>query len=154
MPSRLERSQTNRMVAGVCGGIGEYLQIDAILVRAFFVLLAIAGGIGVLLYIVLLLIMPLPGRAAPIGPGNATLAAGDRSATVPLGRAAPGDPVAVAPADHERRRSAVGVFLVIVGALFLLGNFGVFRFVDWRYIWPLVIIAFGVLLLVQRTTRR
>ena len=152
MPSRLERSQTNRMVAGVCGGIGEYLQIDATLVRAFFVLMAIAGGIGILLYIVLLLIMPLPGRAAPIGPGGAPGAVGDPSATTSLDPSA--DPVALAPVDHERRRSAVGIFLVIVGALFLLGNLGAFRFVDWRYVWPLVIIAFGVLLLVQRTARR
>src|SRR5207247_420415 len=58
--SRLERSGTNRVIAGVCGGLAEYLAIDATLVRVVFVGLLFAGGIGLLLYIVLLILMPQP----------------------------------------------------------------------------------------------
>lgn len=46
------------MVAGVCGGIAEYLNVDPTLVRLGFVLLAFAGGSAILLYIVLAIVVP------------------------------------------------------------------------------------------------
>jgi hypothetical protein len=51
----------------------------------------------------------------------------------------------------ERRRNGIGLLLVAVGVVFLLGNMGAFRFIDWHYIWPLVLIALGVYLVAQRT---
>jgi len=49
------------MIAGVCGGLGEYFNIDATLVRLIFAILAFAGvGMSVILYIVLWIVMPLP----------------------------------------------------------------------------------------------
>ena len=57
MSTRLERSTTNKVIGGVCGGIAEYLQVDATLVRVFFVLFAIfTAGIGFLGYLVLLVL--------------------------------------------------------------------------------------------------
>jgi phage shock protein PspC (stress-responsive transcriptional regulator) len=58
MAKRLYRSETDKKIAGVCGGIAEYTNIDATLVRAVFILLTLAGGPGVLLYLVLMFIMP------------------------------------------------------------------------------------------------
>lgn len=55
---RLYRSRGDRRLAGVCAGIADYLGVDATLVRIAWVLLAIAGGPGVLLYIVLAAIVP------------------------------------------------------------------------------------------------
>ena len=55
---RLYRSRKNRQVAGVCGGIADYLAIDPTLVRLFWALFALAGGPGIILYIVLAAIMP------------------------------------------------------------------------------------------------
>lgn len=55
---RLYRSRKNRRVAGVCAGIADYLGVDASLVRIAWVLLALAGGPGVLLYIILAAIVP------------------------------------------------------------------------------------------------
>jgi len=55
---KLIRSQTDRMLGGVAGGIAEYLDIDATLVRLAFVLLTLAGLHGVWIYIILLIIMP------------------------------------------------------------------------------------------------
>lgn len=63
---RLYRSTTDRMVAGVCGGVAEYFRIDPTLVRLLFVLFAIAGGPGLLAYIVMWLVVPeKPGAAVP-----------------------------------------------------------------------------------------
>ena len=56
---RLYRSRTERMIAGVCVGIAQYLAIDPTLVRLAFVAFTLAGGAGVLLYVVLAVIMPL-----------------------------------------------------------------------------------------------
>src|SRR5438132_9087961 len=154
MSTRLERSTTNRVVAGVCGGIAEFLQVDATLVRAFFVIGSIiTGGLGLLGYIILIVLMPLPGQPAPFvktsGVTTSTLegAASDPTATAPLA-SPPADPEAA-----ERRRAAVGLFLIALGAIFLFGNAGVFRIVRWDLVWPLVIIGIGALLLAQRMRR-
>ncbi len=55
---RLYRSRTDRQIAGVAGGLAEYLGIDPTLVRLGFIFLTLAGGHGVLLYIILWLVMP------------------------------------------------------------------------------------------------
>lgn len=55
---RLYRSETDKMLGGVCGGIAEYLMIDSSIVRILFVLFSLMGGSGVLLYFVLWLIIP------------------------------------------------------------------------------------------------
>jgi phage shock protein C len=47
------------MLGGVCGGLGEFFGIDPTLVRLFFVLLALLGGHGVLIYLILWLIVPV-----------------------------------------------------------------------------------------------
>ena len=64
---RLYRSLRQRMVGGVCGGLGEYLAIDPTLIRVLFILASIFGGHGVLLYLILLLLVPIePEITAPI----------------------------------------------------------------------------------------
>jgi phage shock protein C len=55
---KLYRSQTNRMVAGVCGGLAQYFNVDPTLIRVLFVLLAVLGGSGLLLYIAMWIIVP------------------------------------------------------------------------------------------------
>ena len=145
MSGRLERSRTNRVIGGVCGGLGEYLDIDPTFVRVVMVILGISG-IGILIYIALLVLMPQPGESTPfVRPATDPATPVDPSAAVTS--------VVVDPAAAERRRNAVGILLVAVGAIFMLGNLGLFRGLDWKYIWPLIIIAFGVYLISQRTRR-
>lgn len=56
---KLVKSYRNRMISGVCGGIGEYLNVDPTLVRVAFILFSIFGtGSGLLLYIACALVMP------------------------------------------------------------------------------------------------
>lgn len=56
---RLMRSRINRMICGVCGGIGEYLNIDPTLVRLIWALCSLASlGMGFLLYIIAAIVMP------------------------------------------------------------------------------------------------
>ncbi len=55
---RLYRSSTNYMICGVCGGIGEYFNIDPTLIRLAWVLFCCLGGSGILAYIVAAIIIP------------------------------------------------------------------------------------------------
>jgi len=61
---RLRLSATERRVGGVAGGLGEYFDLDPVLFRAAFVVLAFIGGLGILLYLVLWLLIPGPADAA------------------------------------------------------------------------------------------
>ena len=55
---KLYRSKTNRKLAGVCGGLGEYFNVDATLIRVLFVLLAVLGGSGLVLYLAMWILVP------------------------------------------------------------------------------------------------
>lgn len=55
---RLYRSKTNRVIAGVCGGIGEYFNIDPTIVRLLWIMFVFLGGSGILAYIIAWIIIP------------------------------------------------------------------------------------------------
>jgi phage shock protein C len=57
-PRKLFRSQTQRMLAGVCGGLAEYFNIDATVMRVLFLILAVFGGSGLVLYLVMWIVVP------------------------------------------------------------------------------------------------
>ncbi len=66
MQSRLVRSRTDVVIAGVCGGLGEYFHVDPVIVRLIFVLVTLTSGIGMIIYPVLWIIMPK--APAPVFP--------------------------------------------------------------------------------------
>ncbi len=149
---KLTRRRTERMLFGVCAGFARYLDLDVTLVRVVFVILALAGGVGVLIYVAAALLIP-DEREDPMGTDDTQsqepaaaprpedpAAAGKTSAELPP-QAAPG------PADaeeiHRRRRSTIGIVLVVLGVVLLAG-----QYVDvWRWAWPLLLIVLGVLLI-------
>ena len=55
---RLSRSSSQKMIAGVCGGVAEYLGWDVTIVRLLWIVLTLAGGSGILIYLILWLVMP------------------------------------------------------------------------------------------------
>mgnify|MGYP001336528871 CR=1 FL=1 len=58
-PKRLYRSRSERMIGGVCGGIGKYLKIDPTVIRLLFLLLAFLSGVpAIIAYIILLFVVP------------------------------------------------------------------------------------------------
>ncbi len=65
---RLYRSRKDRMVGGVCGGLGAYLGIDPTVIRLLFVLLAFTGGPGLLTYLIMLILIP----EEPLPPSHPT----------------------------------------------------------------------------------
>ena len=55
---RLVRSSSQKMIAGVCGGVAQYLGWDVTIVRLLWIVLTLAGGSGILIYLLLWLAMP------------------------------------------------------------------------------------------------
>ena len=58
MSKQLYRSRTNRKIAGVCGGLGEYMNLDPTIIRVIWVLLILCAGTGLLAYLIAALIIP------------------------------------------------------------------------------------------------
>jgi len=58
MEKKLYRSNTNKVICGICGGVGEYLDVDPIIVRIVLVGLCFLGFSGILAYIIALFIIP------------------------------------------------------------------------------------------------
>lgn len=57
-PKKLMKSDENRVLCGVCGGIGEYFNIDPVVIRLIWVIFSLMGGAGILAYIIAAIIVP------------------------------------------------------------------------------------------------
>lgn len=171
---RLMRSRTDKIIAGVAGGLGQYLAVDPVIVRLAFVALFFTG-VGALLYPVLWIIMPLEG-----GAGAAPNQAFDemRQQATRLGeevrevfvaggpaRKPRFDPMTGAPVDPEaeipinnvgpsgtdtadaraRRNRMLGILLVGIGGFILLNM--LFGPGFGKILFPLLLVAGGVLVL-------
>ena len=121
-PRPFRRSRADRAIAGVCGGLARYFGVDAVLVRVAFVVLTLAGGSGILAYLILWLVVPEEtGEEKPL------------------------------PRDSERHAQLLpilfGGLLIAAGAILLVD-----QLIPWfdRVVWPIVLIALGVLVLIHR----
>jgi len=146
MEKKLHRSKTDQIIAGVCGGIAETYDIDPTLVRIIFVVLTLWGGLGIILYIIGMVLMPYPGEEGKITTDevskNIESAASDiknnlkgmkeRSSNMKTRRGIGGNEI-------------VGLIIIILGAIFLLHNF--FPSINTNIFWPIVLILIGVLII-------
>ncbi len=69
---KLYRSRKERMIAGVCGGIGEYFGIDPTLIRLIFVVAGLFGGpVAIIAYLIFMIVVPDEPLAQPVAPSAA-----------------------------------------------------------------------------------
>jgi phage shock protein C len=125
---KLYRSQVNKMVAGVCGGLAEYFRIDATLVRLIWVILSLSGGIGVIAYIAALIIIPV----------NPEQVSTEESGTL-----------------VKDKSLFWGSVLIIVGGFLLLKQFGLFHSfsfwqIPWQAVWGALLVSIGLLLVFKK----
>jgi phage shock protein C len=128
----LYRSREDSFLMGVCGGLGKYLEIDSNAVRLTFVVLAAWNGLGVLLYLATVLIVPEEPVADPV----------------------PGPPPPATTQDDTRRVRMLGWLLVLAGAYLLVRGHPWFRSIVQDSVFPVILILGGAVLLLQRARNR
>lgn len=136
--TRLERSSDNRMIAGVCGGLAEYLAIDPTLVRLAFAILLFASGIGFPLYLILWIVMPREDSREGSGDAVFQENIGEMKQTISSN------------VGRFGRPATIGIMLVLLGVYFLFAELGWMAGWASGAFWPLVIIGSGVFLLLRR----
>ncbi len=137
MARQLTRDTQRGVFGGVAAGFGEYLEVDPVLVRLGFVLLAFVHGLGVLFYLACWVVVPRRDRLA------------SSAAAPPLANVveAPAPAAPLASADASAAQLAVGSILVIAGGLLLAHNLDWLRWPWWmrfETLWPLLLVALGL----------
>jgi phage shock protein C len=158
MQTKLYRSRKDRMLGGVCGGLGQYLGIDSLFVRLFFVLLALGPGIGVMLYLVLWILIPSEDREGsweptygePVGEGGATTTGSDE-----IGRRARNIGTDIREAVNRPNPQAaviIGGSLVFLGVIYFLQNLEIpwLSWMNFDSLWPFLLILGGIALLTRQ----
>ncbi len=150
MNKRLVRSRTDAIIGGVCAGLGQYLDIDPVLVRLFFILLALGNGIGVLLYLLLWFIVPREG-AGEFATGDTIRAGADEMAA--RARALGGELGTNLPYSSRQTGMVIGAGLIVLGVIFLLQNLNLWwlNWLNFDTLWPVLLIVAGIFVLVRRT---
>jgi len=126
---KLYRSQVNRMIGGVCGGVAEYFKIDPTLIRLIWVTLSLIGGIGIIVYFASLIIIPVNPEQTPSDTRESLI---------------------------KDKSLFWGSLLIIVGVFLLFKQFGLFYAFNfwnfpWQSVWALILIALGAFLLFKRS---
>jgi len=137
--SKLYRSETDKMIAGVAGGLGEYFNIDSSLIRILFVLITLLGGSGILLYLVLWLIIPSKVNQGKLDSDTIkhnVQEMKERAQSFTSG-------IKKGHKKHDSRNWFAFV-IIILGVVFLLENLGLVEPFLIRKFWPLILIFFGL----------
>jgi len=128
MAKRMYLSNQNKVIAGVGGGLGEYFDIDPVLIRIGFVVLVFLHGFGLLAYIAAWIAMPrVPADHVVIEPVSK-------------------------PEPSPTRKYLPGITLVLIGLVFLLER--TFYWFEWHYLWPVLIIVAGLALILSAILNR
>lgn len=149
--NRLCRSQKNRIIAGVAGGLAEYFDVDVVLVRLLWVLAVFAGGGGVIAYIIAWIIIPeekkLPvkseGSPEKVAPASEAETKAETSAGETAGKE---EPASEEQDARAKRRRHAGLFLIGLGLIFLARKFLGYFFHYW---WPLLLVVLGLFFLLR-----
>ena len=147
---RLYRSKSDRMIAGVCGGLAKYFSVDSTLVRLVFLLVLFLGGAGFLVYLILWIIMPEEDRITATPHETVQANAQDLADTAQQFGNSLGQAVGSSSADAARtaaRQGPIlfGIILVALGGLFLLQNL---LHIDFGQLWPVILIVIGLAMMV------
>lgn len=134
MSRKLYRSRTDSMIAGVCGGLAEYFNIDTVLMRiAAVVIILVAPGAGILAYLIFWVVVPQK-------PIEESIAGAENPEQV----SAEVDEVK---SDRKSGIVFIGAGLIVLGALILLNNFVPIVFFSVGKLWPVALVVVGILIL-------
>jgi phage shock protein C len=151
MSTHITKSKTDHVIDGVCGGLAEYFGIDSLLVRLAFVALIFINGVGVILYIILVIIMPEAGKHDQ--PQQETIRENVQEMSERIKEAGKelGEAFSKKTEEkHSNRAGWFGILLILIGVIFLMKNLNLIRWFDTDLLWPFIIIFIGAWLLIRR----
>lgn len=137
-PPRLTKSATNRVFAGVAGGLGEYFNVDPTLIRLLFVLASFWGGTGFIAYIALAILMPESANFQPQTMAtDVSVAKGASAATT-----------------SRNTGFWIGAVFLTIGLLILLDRLNIFQIdlpaIRWDLLGPVALVIIGIWFLTKR----
>jgi phage shock protein PspC (stress-responsive transcriptional regulator) len=144
--NQLYRSTANRMIGGVAGGLGEYLNIDPTIIRIGFILLTLLNGVGAIIYLVMWLLIPTKSQIdkepnSRVQSNLEEIKDRAKSFTHTLG---------LNKSSKENSRFWWAVLIISAGFFFLFKNFGVFDNLDLGRFWPIILIIAGLIFLIKK----
>ncbi|NTW22431.1 PspC domain-containing protein [Candidatus Falkowbacteria bacterium] len=148
--NRPKRSRADRIIFGVCGGLANHYELDATLIRILFILLALTNGVGIVLYLILAIMMPLEdGTEEGI---SREAKAKELAGEIGQKAKALGQEMKENQTLRWRSRNVFGGVVVFIGVIMLLERVApfVFHWVNWGVIWPLLIIFLGLYLIAHK----
>jgi phage shock protein C len=145
MEKRIYRSKTNKIIGGVCGGIGEYFGVDPVLIRLLWVGATFLAGAGILFYIIAWIVIPEDTRSVTNTRDNAT-SSEDPTASSETGTAGSAfNNGTSAPIDSKKGALIVAILFMFFGAFLLLNRF--WAIFSWKVFFGLFFVLVGGLLL-------
>jgi phage shock protein C len=136
MDKRLYRSSENRLIAGVCGGISEYFDVDPTIIRIISVLVCLFGGAGILAYVVAIIIIPKR--------EGGTIHSSCSDAEPGIDKESPKNPDNVS--RNNTSSNILGVILVILGLFFFARQFFHINFLTMLAI---IFVVSGILIIIK-----
>ena len=153
MDKRLIRSKSDRMIGGVCGGLGDYFDVDSNIIRLIFVAFTLFGGSGVLVYIVLWIVVPEENKTSYFEDVTSkdNKMEGKEKVKGAADRFASEIKDAVKNDKKRDGRTVLAITLIFLGLIFLLNNFiSVSHFIR---LWPLILIIIGLSIMFSTSER-
>lgn len=156
---KLYRSRYDSVIAGVAGGLAKYFNVDPIIIRVLFVVLAFAGAGGIILYIILWIAVPLDPNLTyfpynnrddfnrpPDEPGDIKA---DDFVNQDEEQAEKPEEKPFSEYQRQKPRSdgnmIAGIILIVLGSLFLFVRF--IPDISFRHLWPIVLIVAGIFIM-------
>ena len=149
-PKRLYRNTSNKVIAGVCSGLGNYFALDPLLIRLIFVVATLAAGGGVLVYIILWISMPVMPFLPHQQENNSPVENQSNQKEEPARPAEnPPDPNPVEKKRGQKGKGNLigGLVLITLGSLFLADEF--IPNISFGDLWPVILVVIGIGLLVN-----
>jgi len=147
MNKKLYRSNKNKQIGGVCGGLAEYFNLDVVIMRIIMICLIFVNGAGFLLYILLWIMLPVGDDQQIPGPlENRDPDAENKDFATGSDPAQPSEQLKQ-PANMQQRSFLGGVLLIGLGGVFLLDEW--YEFMDSSFFWPAILIIIGIGLIIN-----
>jgi len=147
---RLVRSKKDRYLAGVCGGLGEYFDIDPLVFRLLFIILTIFAGSGIIIYIIFWILMPEENENRSNDIGENIKEGANKMAQEIKEKAKDVDKEE----KDKRGRLIGGLIILAVGLIFLFDNILPQLGLNFGKLWPLIIIIIALGIIIDSGKRK